>query len=336
MSETVSETQAPPQGNLGAILSVGRSGSTWLGSIVNSHPDVAYRFEPFLRRRAHACIREAVKLIESESFSDADLPKIYEGLLPAHPLTDKSPFFQKSHSRSAGKSLLWPVCRGIGVLGGAYGRLYSPQGKPFLIFKEVSRRMLMQRLQDRTALRAVYLVRHPCAVVASMLRGQSADLMPSGRLDALGDLLADYDPELADKVGAVDGLSPAAKNALLWRLDVEQGVRTARERDDGKVVLYENLCREPAKVAREVLAFFGLAWHANVERYVPASGGESSSVEESVNSDTSNSYFSVAKDTKETMNRWKSQLSAEEIGDILRHVEDSETFQYCAELGGWE
>ena len=34
---------------LGAIFGTGHSGTTCLGSIISSHPNIAYRFEPFHR-----------------------------------------------------------------------------------------------------------------------------------------------------------------------------------------------------------------------------------------------------------------------------------------------
>ncbi|MDJ0687655.1 MAG: hypothetical protein QNJ41_04015 [Xenococcaceae cyanobacterium MO_188.B32] len=35
--------------NMGALFGLGRSGTTWLGAIVASHPEILYRFEPFHR-----------------------------------------------------------------------------------------------------------------------------------------------------------------------------------------------------------------------------------------------------------------------------------------------
>jgi hypothetical protein len=41
------------------IFGTGRSGSSWLGSIIDSHPQVAYRFEPFHRLKQNPTIFKA-------------------------------------------------------------------------------------------------------------------------------------------------------------------------------------------------------------------------------------------------------------------------------------
>ena len=100
--------------SLGAIFGAGRSGTTWLGSVVSSHPDVAYRFEPFHRlenRNNH--LKEVRQKIESNSVSSQDLFLLYQALLPAAPEMEKQPFFSKTFERrfSKGEQLLWPLAR---------------------------------------------------------------------------------------------------------------------------------------------------------------------------------------------------------------------------------
>ena len=52
-------------GNLAGVFGTSRCGSTWLGSIIASHPEVAYRFEPFHRRKKEAVFLSLRKRIEA-------------------------------------------------------------------------------------------------------------------------------------------------------------------------------------------------------------------------------------------------------------------------------
>ncbi len=309
-----------------------------MGAILNSHPEIAYRFEPFSRLRGHPAIQQAIGIINSEEFSDKDMGLIYDQLVCSYPMTDKPPFFPKSHSRYRGKAIAWPLCRRIPALQPAYIRWYSPRrGAPPLIFKEVAQVKLMERLQKQAAMRSLYLVRHPCALVASMVRGQTLDLMPLDRFDVLDNLLRAHDPELADKVvPQLGGLSPAAKNALLWRIDVERGVRTVRETQNGHIMIYENLCRDPHQGAEEALAFFGLDMDRRVREFVEESIGGNWASRWKFGELGGSQYFSVVRNPLLTMDKWKSQLSARDEEDVRRHVEDSEIYQYCAKLGDWD
>ena len=100
------------QGKLGAIFGTGRSGTTWLGSIVSSHPEISYRFEPFHRlQNTNIEIRKAIDLIRADTFSVKDLPDIYQALSPAYPESEKPPFFNKKYSLKPGRKYVWPLAR---------------------------------------------------------------------------------------------------------------------------------------------------------------------------------------------------------------------------------
>ncbi|MGL6343136.1 MAG: hypothetical protein ACRC80_28855, partial [Waterburya sp.] len=93
--ELISAQPSAPK--LGGIFGTGRCGTTWLGAMVSSHPDVAYRFEPFHRlKKSKIAIATALEKIRAEDFSAQDLNLIYQALLPAYPEVEKPPFFAKN------------------------------------------------------------------------------------------------------------------------------------------------------------------------------------------------------------------------------------------------
>ena len=203
----------------------GRSGSTWLGAIVDSHPDVAFRFEPFARLQHIPAVRKAMATLLSETFDSNHLPCVYDALKRAHPSVEKPPFFRKTHVATLGQRPLWPAANKLRPAGRLFEAMYTPRGRPTLIFKEVNREPVLRALLTRTRVPVVYLVRHPCAVVRSMLEGQRRGLMSAGRQQALRAIVAGHDPELAAAWGErLDRATPLEAEALLWRRDVETGL----------------------------------------------------------------------------------------------------------------
>ena len=126
-----------------AIHSVPRSGSTWLGQIFNSHPDVAYRYQPLFsyafkdRLNDHSTMEEIRKFFEELSLSqDKFLLQIEEGSL-----SNKYPVFEKN---------LPPT---------------------HVVYKEVRYHHIVENLlkQDNEIL-VIGLVRNPMAVMHSWLK----------------------------------------------------------------------------------------------------------------------------------------------------------------------
>ena len=96
MRETIIDDQRHDL-KMGSIFGTGRSGTTWLGAMVSSHPEIAYRFEPFHRLGAtQPAVEEALETIRSNEFSYKDLSSVYQALLPAYPQAEKPPFFPKN------------------------------------------------------------------------------------------------------------------------------------------------------------------------------------------------------------------------------------------------
>ncbi len=318
------------------IFSSGRSGSTWLGSIFNSHPQVAYRFEPFHRFKSDARFTPYLTQIKNEQFRDADLPRLYDALLPAHPLLEKPPFFLKENSRTTGRQPLWIVARKSGLAARIFSRLFTPRGRPPLVFKEISMEAVMASLLKHTSVRVVYLVRHPCATVESVVRGQNKGVMPAGRQGVLASLLEKHDPGLAQRfVPQLDGFGPVERTALLWRIDLETGMAAVRQTDRAMTLIYENLCEDSLTWSKKAFEHVGLQFLKPTQDYLEQLQGLGQDSRAGRRTDLMNSYFTVMRNPKETKDQWKNRMPAQDQRRVMELVEDSPAFEQCASLGGW-
>jgi hypothetical protein len=317
------------------IFGTGRSGSSWLGSIIDSHPQVAYRFEPFHRIKQNPTIFKARELLESESLTESDLVLVYNALLPAHPKIERPPFFPKEYGLVWGKTgLRAPAMKFNGLLM-LFKWLYTARSQPPLVFKEVTMEPIMANLLAHTSVPVVYLVRHPCAVVASTVSGQKLGVMPIGRHSILAELLKKHDPQLAAQYAPlVEGMDLLERETLLWRIDVEKGLNAARDHSNALVVLYEALCDDPLAVSKRVFEHFSLDFSEQTVQFLDALGHQQQTrrlMEFGIKP-----YFSVFRNPAAMKNKWKQNLSAEEQRRVLRLVQDSPAFQFCAALGKWD
>ena len=322
---------------LGAIFGTGRSGTTWLGSIVSSHPEISYRFEPFHRlQNTNVEVSRTINLIRSDTFSAKDLPQIYHALSPAYPECEKPPFFDKSFSLPAGRKFAWLLSRNNSFGAYIFQRLYTPKEKSMLIFKEVDFVDVLIKLVVKAEIPIVYIVRHPCAVVSSVLRGQKNSLMPSKRRSVLGSLLEKHEPTLAKKYQSrLDSLKVCEQEVLLWLIDVGQALRACKNSAKGMVVIYEQLTQLPLETSTKVFQHFGLDMTPESAAFIDESTRNSPSSRIKRGEVGINPYFSVFRDPKTARDRWKEEMSTEDRNRVMEIVKDSEAFAFGAERGLW-
>lgn len=325
------------------IFGTGRSGSSWLGSIMDSHPQVAYRFEPFHRaKQHHPYLYEMVHRLKYKQIQEqeVDLSAIYKALLPAHPKFERPPFFPKEHALTWGKAWLRPLALQFNFLSPVFQKLYTARrhSPPVLVFKEVNMEAVMINLLARTSMPIIYLVRHPCAVAASNVRGQKQGVMFGGRHPILKTLLKKRDDELAERyIPQLEHLNELEKEALLWRMDVEKGFSATQNHENALIIIYENLCDDPHGVSKQAFQHFGLNFSEQTTRYL-----NSLSQTKSQRSGWfwgefgMNPYFSVARNPAEMKEKWKQQISSADRQRVLTIVQDSPVFQFGVKTGGWD
>ncbi|MGL5078013.1 MAG: sulfotransferase domain-containing protein [Waterburya sp.] len=323
---------------LGAIFGSGRCGTTWLGAMVSSHPEVAYRFEPFHRlKTSKPAIATALKQIRSDNFSTQDLDLIYQALLPAYPEIEKPPFFSKSYGMfPIGKALTWHLARKTSWGEKVFSQLYLPQGRPTLIFKEVALVDVLTKLLALNQVPIVYLLRHPCAVISSLLKGQKDALMPSGRRSVLADLLTAHQPHLAMKYAEqLPQMHISEQEALLWLLDVEEAIQVCQANPNALIIVYEQLVEQPLETLEKIFTHFGLSMNSQSQKFIEQSTENSMTSKIKKGEIGINQYFSIFRDSQSCRDRWKQELAVEDIKRIMEIIQDSQSYALGVATGLW-
>jgi hypothetical protein len=327
------------------ILGAPRSGTTWLGKIFDSHPDVLFRNEPDEEQRSELlpsqCRVEDLKryrdvahaylerLIDTRTLRSAgSLPVFRKNYQTRNAYRLRLGMVHALHlSNFATRGTRWQTNQLIPDFIDGAG---SPQ--PTIVIKSVSahgRARLF--LEVMPGSRIVFIIRHPCAQVASMLRGftlgkfgdqsllqdlrrhlhvwlahRHRGASPRHRLSEL--LSADQAKQPDDLTDERLEALPTVEKLAWWWVTLNQktiedltGLRSVR------VVRYEDLVADPAAVVRELFAFTDLTWDAQTAAFI-------------LKSTTSNGrdrYYGVKKKSSAIPAKWHKQLSSDDQHRIL-------------------
>lgn len=264
------------------IVTSWRSGSTFLGDILNAHPANFYHYEPLLdfgivRIRGSPLAEKVLKIIESLlrcDFSDLDRYFTY-GKTHTWIFSHNTRLW---HQCQAHKKICW-----ASEFVSSFCKLF-----PFQSMKLVRLRLIVAAkllaVKD-LGIRLVHLVRDPRGILQSR---RHRDWCPSSP-DC-------YDPALvcADMVS-----------------DFEAAVTlTNKYPDSFRVVRYEDLSVDPYTHVKELFSFYGLDFHENVKRFLDThtksdAGGVSSTF----------------RNSKVTPFHWQADLEYEEVDQIQRVCE---------------
>ncbi|WP_237057833.1 sulfotransferase domain-containing protein [Microbulbifer sediminum] len=318
---------------LNALYGPARSGTTWIGSVFNAAPEVAYRFEPIHRLRHHE-ICQAFNRPEGP-FDRSHLEQLYTLLLRSTAAIDKPPFFRKALEPGLGKSLLWPLARKLPVVDRLYSSLYSSSKERPLVFKEVALTHTIPHLVAG-GIPVAYVARHPYATIMSEIRGQQAGLMPSGRASVVASLLEKYAPNLYEQYGdSIERMEHIEKQTLIWLMEIQFTYQSLAAADQGtaRIYTYEEICTDPLPTFRQMFSLFGIPLGTEVENYLDRLYASSPAAAK--RRPQWMSYFSIMKNPAHSVHQWQQRVDRPVMNKIMGFLEGNTAFEYFANRGSW-
>jgi hypothetical protein len=318
-------------------LGMPRSGTTWLGKILDSHPLTLYRHEPDTWRRL-----EAVPLFAPPSGSRGLCPVVREFIasLPdmlADRVCGKRPFFSKRYATPlavrlyAARSLLHKGLERAGITTDAPSPPQPAAGTAYRLamksIESLGRAGLISACVPEAL--CIHIVRHPCGYVASVLRGEQQKRF--GHNEAASDFelyRMACETETAARHGItverMKALTPAERLAWRWMIYNEKAHEELAGNPRAATLYYEQLCAQPHATAQGLFAFAELAWDEQVARFLADSTSASRS-----------DYYSVFKDPLASAWRWQRELDGADAERVMSIVARSPVARPYLEPRDW-
>jgi hypothetical protein len=316
------------------VLGAPRSGTSWVGKIFDSHPDVLYRHEPDLALWEP---RLPFFIPEGETDAHVAIAAEYVARLMRTPTLKASgqlPTFSKSYQaaflrplRTAMISTLhWveAASRSRRMRSFPVPDLFKPGGysPSRVVMKSVSvngrARVFLKALPDA---RFVFVLRHPCGQVESTLRGQTQGKFSTGVF--VHDVLRTPG---AQRYGLTEEWLNAASHveqlAWHWATMNELILDAMSGHENAKLVLYEDLCADPMGEAQDLFSFSRLSWNHQTEDFIRRStsfGG-------------TERYFSVFRDAAAAADKWRTALGEEDQRVIMNVVAQTSLGRLWADI----
>jgi hypothetical protein len=215
-----------------AIFGVPRSGTSWLGEIFDSHPDVVMRFQPLFSYGHKGRLNEYASRADIDAFFDEILNSCDPFALMRAEMHKSYPTFTKSENPT------------------------------HIAFKETRYLHIIENmLAQNPAVRIIGIVRNPLAVLASWVQ-LPKEFNPTWNLAEEWRAAPGKNQNRIEEYFGFEKW----KEAALKFLDF-----SARHPRQFKLVCYRDLIADPLHTVVDLLAFCGLALHPQVEAFIKTS-----------------------------------------------------------------
>lgn len=314
------------------LFGMPRSGTTWMAKIFDSHPSTLYRHEPD-SVLATGDFPYIVPLEDVDSYIPS-AQRYLETLLGVREIkaAGSLPQFPKAYYSVPQRRLreFLIVCAKAVDKGGSAARRLPLRKIPDLL--EVSRfnrdRIVIKSVvaMGRANLfrkaapdsKFVLILRHPCGQIASTLRGKQGGKL--GVVKVYTESLAESDVAkrfdlTLERLDAMDLIEQLAWN---WVIFNDKAVAENKHQPNTTIVRHEDLSLRPFDVASQLFQYTGLEWAPQSEAFI----------KESSNHGGAPGYFSVKRNSRSEVDKWKNELEKSDIRRIMSIVERSEAGRF--------
>ncbi|MGC2048930.1 MAG: sulfotransferase [Gallionella sp.] len=305
------------------LFGMPRSGTTWVGKIFDSHPDTLYRHEPDSWGLLNS-IPIMAQLALAEDYSET--LRAFSQQLPAMRQTKvagSTPIFPKRYYSWA-RFNLYRLSVAAAKSAAKFAGELPVQN--FIREQDLSGiRVVWKSIESLGRLGVIsraltpcygfHIVRHPCGYVASVMRGESQARFTSNVASSedYGIFKKCLDTDTARQysitLDRLKSMHPVERLAWRWVLYNAKAMADIDNLPICMTFRYEDLCKDPHGVAQRLFLFCGLSWQAQTERFVTQSTAKDVG-----------RYYSVVKDPVKAANKWRNQLSVEDIDRVFNVV----------------
>jgi hypothetical protein len=312
-----------------SIILVGqpRSGTTWLGKILDSHPDTLYRHEPDSSQRL------SMPLFASAGFWSEYIKLLSQFellLMNPQPLktAGKLPLFSKRYI-SWGNNLARRVsvyqahlAANLGAKPRVTEFFSAPITAPRIVWKSIESLgragIIVQALQP---CHVIHLVRHPCGQIHSVLKGEKSGRFESSiplyrNFDLMKQMLGTEQASAHDlAMERLREMTPVQRLAWIWVIFNDHALSELEGQNNSTTVVYDDFCLDPIKATRRLFKEVDLEWHPQVEKFISRSTSEHS-----------NLFYSIRKIPVRAANSWIHSMNVEDIDQIMDITSRSRMF----------
>ncbi len=215
-----------------AIHSVPRSGSTWMGQIMNSHPELKYAQQPLFSY--------ALKGYLDENSTSEDIEKFYSELY--HSQDD---FINQKDSIERG---LVPDFR-------------KSESINYVAYKEVRYHYILRNLLDQNKeVKVIGIIRNPLSVISSWLKAPK-----EFRKDLGWEELEEWDYAPKKNLNLKEEYNGFQKWKEVTSMFEELA---ALYPDQFKITLYNDLINDTLGETKKIFDFIGISFHPQVEEFI--------------------------------------------------------------------
>jgi len=316
-----------------AILGLMRSGTTWIGKVLDSSPEVVYLHEPDYIKRI-PCLpytTEAQDYAGWEPYIRNYLAELRSTCASRSML--KRPSFPKNFPQSMAESVSYQAFRGklrIEQLLNTVG--FAPilntwptcmDRAGLTVWKSVEQTgnvgCMLRAIPEQKVL---HVVRHPCGFVDSVMRGERKKLLRGGvpTSQDLGIFNYVVGTRFAQQLGLKlrdwDLLTEVERLAYIWLVINEQAILDGSGLPNYKLVYFEEFCLDPLRMTQGVFNYVGLIVGPQTKSFVTSSSTSSGSALS--NEPSSQQYYTVSRESINVPRSWENRLSKESIDRILK------------------
>lgn len=313
--------------NLVLLFGLPRSGTTWIGKILDSSPRTIYKHEPDTDIKMNGIPHYP----HLEDFSEyhQTLNSYLKQVKQANSafVVGKLPLFKKGYLNLATNKVLKlsiyvsKVCKkyfsiNVPILSMVSRNTFLNNSLVWKSIESVSRLGVLADVFPQAKI--TLIIRHPCGHILSYIKGTEMKKMHVVNGDSVDEKV--WNRRLSTKQAKSYGLTldkikkmnKIEELSWIWVISNEEAITALEGNLNAQILYYDDFCAEPLKASKSLFKFSGVDWSEQSEAFVMESIARSDQ-----------EYFSVYKTPLVVANKWRTTLQKEHIETIRNIISQS-------------